>query len=353
MNDDDELLPNQATPASQSTQIEQTRAVAEVQSALTVARMNPRYEIGARAEMRAACAMPALAEAAFFSYPRGGETVSGPSIHLATELARCWGNVDAGIKELSRDDVKGESEMAAYAWDLQTNTRSTTNFLVPHRRNTRKGDRALTDLRDVYENNANMGARRLRECIFRVLPKAFVEEAKAVCMETIQHGGGVPIEKRREQLLEAFAAMDVTRNQIERKAGRAADQLTAFDISGLRVIYGSIKNGELRIAEAFEDDVGVDLTAEITNISIDKKDGEPVAAAGDAPEAVPGQEPWRATYEAAKQAFTDVENSGSLELLKPVYEPHYVAMPETVSAELRGLYATRMAVLLQAETRKK
>ena len=37
---------------------------------------------------------------------------------LAEEAARCWGNVDFGIKELSQKD--GESEMLAYCWDMET-----------------------------------------------------------------------------------------------------------------------------------------------------------------------------------------------------------------------------------------
>jgi hypothetical protein len=49
-----------------------------------------------------------MAETAFYSYPRGGQTVSGASIRFAEELARCWGNIEYGIKELSRDKDKSE-----------------------------------------------------------------------------------------------------------------------------------------------------------------------------------------------------------------------------------------------------
>ena len=71
----------------QGTAVEQSRAVAEVQAAIYVARQFPR-EIGrSRNAMQSACASMALAEKAFYKFPRAGGTVSGPSIHLAKACA--------------------------------------------------------------------------------------------------------------------------------------------------------------------------------------------------------------------------------------------------------------------------
>ena len=154
----------------QATAIEQQRAAAEVYAAVMVAQQMPRDETRAIVKMRAGCARPQLAERAFFRYTRGEGPVTGPTIQLARELARCWGNVSYQVAELRRDDDRRESEMMAWAWDLETNTRSSTVFVVPHVRDTKKGRKPIEDVRDVYENNANMGARRLRECLFAVLP---------------------------------------------------------------------------------------------------------------------------------------------------------------------------------------
>lgn len=250
-------------PSSESTLVEQSRAIAQVQGALVVARQNPRDEIEATHAMRDVCQNMALAERAFFRYNRGGQQISGPSIRLAEELARCWGNVDFGISELRRDDVGGVSEMLAYAWDLENNLRVASSFIVPHKRDKKGGPVAITDMRDIYENNSNQAARRLRECIFRVLPTHYKEEAKALCAQTLRDGGGVPIEQRRERLLEAFAAVGVTRKQIEHKAGRTANKLTELDIATLRVVYGSITQGEATIAEEFEIDAAAEANEEI------------------------------------------------------------------------------------------
>lgn len=243
-------------PSSEGTHIEQSRAIAQVQGALIVAQQRPRDEMMAMQRIRESCQFQSLAERAFFRFPRGGETVSGPSIHLATEVARCWGNVDYGITELRRDDANGESEMLSYAWDLETNNRVTNTFIVPHKRDKKGGPQALTDMRDIYENNANNAARRLRECIFRVLPIYITEEAKSLCHATLENGGGEPLADRRTKVLEAFHSIGVTRRQIERKVGIQADRMTAVDIANLRIVFKSIKQGEVRKEDEFPDDQG-------------------------------------------------------------------------------------------------
>src|SRR5690606_30100368 len=160
-------LPEHMQPApaperiGQGTAVEQSRAAAEVQAAVVVAQQCPRNVPAAIAEMEQVCTQRTMAERAFYSFPRSGSTVSGPTVHLARELARCWGNVQYGLIEMRRDDAYGESEMQAYAWDVQKNNRVSNTFIVPHRRDTRNGTQKLTDMRDIYENNANQGARRV------------------------------------------------------------------------------------------------------------------------------------------------------------------------------------------------
>ena len=101
---------NRVPGASQATGIEQSRAVAEVQAAVAVAQRFPRDEARALAAAKEACGQRSMADRAFYSFPRGGQTVNGASIALATELARCWGNIDYGIMELERDDERGGSK---------------------------------------------------------------------------------------------------------------------------------------------------------------------------------------------------------------------------------------------------
>ena len=150
-----------------------------------------------------------------------------------------------------RDDVAGESEMQAWAWDVQTNSRSSSTFIVPHKRDKKGGPERLTDLRDIYENNANMGARRLREAIFSILPPWFTEEAKERCARTIEHGGGRPLPERIEGAVRTFERIGVTVDRLEQKLGRDRDRWTQYDIAQLIVTHRSIERGEVTIEDEF------------------------------------------------------------------------------------------------------
>jgi len=150
---------------SRNTQTEMmiSRQAQEVQAAMVIAKRFPRDEVEAFNRILLSCKRKSLAESAMYEYPRGGSKVTGPSIRLAEAIAQNWGNIDFGITELEQKN--GESQVMAYAWDLETNSRQTKIFSVPHVRSTKKGNAPLTDPRDIYEMVANQGARRLRSCI--------------------------------------------------------------------------------------------------------------------------------------------------------------------------------------------
>lgn len=249
-------LPSRAqTPASQGTQIEQSRAIAEVQAMVVIAQQNPRDIDRAVSQMTQSCSQSALAERAFYAFPRAGGQVTGPTIHLARELARVWGNVTYGVTELSRDDFKGESEMLAYAWDVETNTRSAHIFISPHARDTKRGRQKLNDLRDIYESNANQGARRVREMIFAVLPGWFTEQAVSLCHQTLNGGNGQPLPERIRGAIDKFSSVGIGGALLEGKVGKPSTDWTAEDVARLAVLWTSIDRGEITKAEAFPESV--------------------------------------------------------------------------------------------------
>jgi hypothetical protein len=257
---------------SQATQIEASRVIAEVQGAIVVAQQCPRDETAALERMIDSCKQSYMAERAFFRFPKGQKYnedtrqwevnyVVGPTIHLARELARLWGNIQYGVKELSRDDDAGESEMLAFAWDVQTNTRTDTVFIVKHLRDKTTGSgrdkqkiqEKLTDLRDIYENNANAGARRVRERIYDVLPPWFTEKAKTQCTETNTTGGkdAKPLAERIGDLIQRFAEIGVRQEQLERKTGRQVARWTGQDVAYLIPVGRSIYQRETTVEDEF------------------------------------------------------------------------------------------------------
>lgn len=235
----------------QATAVEQSRAVAEVHAAMVMAQQVPRNVDRAMAEMERSCRQMGLAERAFYAFPRGGQTVSGPSIHLARELARCWGNIQHGLHEMRRDDEAHQSEMQAFAWDVERNTRIAHTFIVPHKRG---ANQVLTDMRDIYENNTNNGSRRVREAIFAVLPPWFVERAKELCEQTLNAAveqQGLP--QRIAEAIKAYAAGGITQDQLEQKLGKPASSWDAADVTQLDVLYRSLRRREVTKEEAFPD----------------------------------------------------------------------------------------------------
>ena len=245
---------NQGTVA-----IEASRAIAEAQGKLVIAKRFPRDEVQAYNRVAQACQRKGIAEKAFYSYNRGGGTVSGPTIRFAEELARCWGNIDYGIKELSQDD--GKSEMQAYAWDLETNAQSVQNFTNPHIREVGGKAKILTSQRDIYEINANMGARRLRSRILAILPTDLVDMAINECKKTLAGNNDEPLIDRVKKMIVTFGKIGVTQEQIEKRLGRKVDTMTIDDFTDYIGIYNAIKQGESKIAEWFEaEKVASDLT---------------------------------------------------------------------------------------------
>lgn len=250
--------------------IESSKAIAEAQGKLIIAKNFPRDEHLAYAKVIEACKRRSLAEKAIYSYPRSGSTISGPSIRLAEELARCWGNVDFGIKELSQKD--GESEMSAYCWDMETNTMSSQTFVVAHVRDTKKGQVRLTEQRDIYENNANMAGRRLRARILAILPPDLVEAAVAECKKTLAGDNDIPIADRINKMVASFAKFGVKIDTLEKRLGRKIDTMTTEDICEYAGIYNSLKDGNSSISDWFDVKLNADKSKELTELIMDGKD---------------------------------------------------------------------------------
>ena len=221
-------------------EIESSRAVAEAQGALVIAKKFPRDPAQAYADVIAACSRKGLADEAIYSYPRQGQTVSGPSIRLAEVMAQAWGNIDYGIRELSRSE--DASEMEAYCWDKESNVRSCQQFTVRHRVDTRQGGRATRDEREIYELTANMGARRLRARILAILPPDLVDAAMHTCEETMAGNSEEPLQDRINNLVSAFARFGVSLEHIEARLGHPVTQTLPDELADLRKVYTSLKD---------------------------------------------------------------------------------------------------------------
>jgi len=231
--------------------------VVETLASIFIAKQFPRDLAMVTANMAAATRRVSLAQKAVYTYPRGGTSVEGPSVHLADALLGAWGNAESGWTELSRhkDPKKGcmVSECVAYAFDKETNSKHSIAFTVPHWRDTKKGGYPLTDERDIYELCANMAARRRRAAILRVLPAWLVEEALENCNNTLRNAdGNVPLPDLLRRMEAKFSALGVTKAMLEAKLGHNLEATTRNELVTLGKHYNAIEGGHARVDELFE-----------------------------------------------------------------------------------------------------
>lgn len=236
------------------TQIEISRAVQEVQAAVLVAQKMPRNEIKAYEKIMQAARRETLAKQSTYAYPRGGQIVKGASIRTAETLAKYWGNISFGIKELSQDNRNHTSEVMAYAWDLETNVREEKVFQVTHIRVAKGNKITLTDPRDIYEKVANDGARRLRACILGVLPSDIVEDFLAECEKTLLGDNKEPLIEKIRRTIKTFESIGVTQDMIEKRVGCKAEAMIPKQLLDLGAIYKSITDNFKSVDDFFGTD---------------------------------------------------------------------------------------------------
>lgn len=230
--------------------IEQSRAVAEVQAALLIAKKFPRNKAEAFEKIIETCSRKDFAEAATYAYPRGNEKITGPSIRLAEAMANAWGNIEYGIRELAVYD--GETEMEAYCWDTETNVRSKQTFRSKHERHTRQGITKLNDPRDIYESNANLGARRLRSRILAVIPSDVQAAALKQVRATLAGDATLPLSEKIKTIVSKFGRLGVKVSHLETKLGHKLEACLPDEYADLVEIYTSLKDGMASASDWFD-----------------------------------------------------------------------------------------------------
>ena len=254
------LTPAQ-TPATNALSVESQRAIAETQAAMFVAKQFPRSFDDVMRRLEVTCSRKSVAEIASYSYPRGNEEITGPSIYLLKTIAQEWGNLTFGVRELSRHFQS--STVEAFAWDMERNVRETRIFEVKHWRDTRAGGYALKDERDIYELIANNGARRLRGCLEGVIP----EDVKAFAIALTDRAlisAKVDTPENRDKILADYATLGVSRARIEARMGKSFDALSAQQL--LKLVRGvtAIMEGVTTANDAFPPIRGQDEASSTT-----------------------------------------------------------------------------------------
>jgi hypothetical protein len=221
--------------------IEQERATAETRAQIQLAKMFPRNMNTAHAELMEACANKAFASDAFYSVPRGGGSVTGPSIRFAEEVARVYGHMEYGHREYSRSE--GKSEVEVYAWDKQNNNRSIRQITVMHIIDTRQGPKPCKSQKEIDDLVANIASKQLRGRILALMPKWFVADALERCKKTLLGDNEKPVSARVRDMVQAFSKFGVNAGHIEGYLGHKLETTMLDELIELTGVYNSLKEG--------------------------------------------------------------------------------------------------------------
>lgn len=230
------------------------RTLAEVQVAVMMAKQFPRDKIYAREKLVNDCCREGLAAVATYSYSRGGSDVTGPTIRFAEAVKNAWGNLQSGFRELSRQkgvDGVMQSEVEAFAWDAENNTRESTVFIVKHWRDTKKGGYELKDERDIRELISNQAKRVERTCIINSIDGDIIEAGLRQCNETLTKTIVITPE-RITSMVKMFAEYNVTKDQLEKRIQRRIDTINSALMISLTKIFNSLKDGMSKPEDWFD-----------------------------------------------------------------------------------------------------
>lgn len=339
-----ELKPigNVAQAQTGSIATDQARAIAEIQAAMTLARMNPREMNRVMDKIKRACARPTLAEQAQYAFKRGTEIVSGPSIRLAEVLANSWGNMQYGLREVARNN--GSSEVEAYCWDLENNVKAIRSFQARHIRNTKKGTYNLTDERDIYELVANLGQRRVRACILEVIDADVVEEAERLCDVTLKANLPGNLAETIKKMVATFNEIGVTAEQIETFLGHNLSAIQNGEIIRLKKVFRSLKDGMGKKEDFFPPVKAVEnptqpaVKENVTDISAAKKPEASAASAAPqaASEPTTPAAPVEKVVTSEQPAQDTLPLGGNSESAAPATETITTEEGRTIMSELNG-----------------
>ena len=218
-----------------------------IKASFARAHMFPRNEIAAFESVMKSLDRYNFAKAAIYVYPRGGTDIVGPSINLAEEFSRNWGNIRLGLTIIHDDDNSRSIE--GWAMDLQTNNfvAMPSTFEKKIQRKQKNGPTVwikIDDERELRELTARHGAILMRNAIFKLIPKDMVDDAVDKAKAVLKKGDSSKDPKVRiKQILVAFSQLKIYQKDLEGYLGHSVFSSKPDEIAKLEGVYTSIKDG--------------------------------------------------------------------------------------------------------------
>ncbi|QDP51255.1 MAG: hypothetical protein Unbinned7913contig1002_10 [Prokaryotic dsDNA virus sp.] len=246
----------------------------EVEAAIILANKFKRDESLAYERLMASCKRKGFAETTTYSFPRGGKKISGPSVNIAREAARCYGNLRYGLDIVQEDEES--ITIQAWAWDMETNTRVSQEDKFKKLIYRKKGGWITPDERDLRELVNRRGAIVLRNCLLQILPKDFIDDAISQATRTLLKGVKESPEEQLKSMQMAFKGdFNVSVEMIEKYLGHPLKECSPEELVDLRQVYMAIRDGQANRDDYFKTSSPTETKTTTLNNLDDLKAGDP------------------------------------------------------------------------------
>lgn len=251
-----------------ATQALVAKATADIQARWVMAMRRPRNIDDVRQQIMIECRRPGFAKGAIYKVPRGSTTIKGLSIRFAEVAMRCMGNL--GCEANTIFDSDEERIIRVTATDFETNatwTRDITVKKTVERKDLKRGQRSIRDRinsygdrifiveatdDDVATKEAALISKASRTAILRLVPGHIREEAMLLCEKTMSDTAAKDPAAEKNQILDAFAAINIMPSMIAEWLGHPIEQTNTAELVELRLLFGAIRGEGVTWAEAME-----------------------------------------------------------------------------------------------------
>jgi ribosomal protein S17E len=307
------LMRNKSVPLS--AEIEFVRAAQEVNVRVLVARQNPRDLAKIRDRILEELKNVTVAEKCLYKVNRGANTIEGGGIRLAELIARNYENLQTMFVE--HRQTKELTELEAVCWDMECNNHHTDRFTVKHERYTKEFTKSLTDPTSIREAVAAVASRKMRNCIFKVVPQSLVQDALETCRQTVARSMVNAI--KRQNMIDDFEEkFNVNTEKLQEYIGKRIVNFTDEDFVELKTVFVTLSEGDAKPDDYFAPKFKIPEQKSTKKVQSGKQES--------AKTLTPESEP------PAKQAETN--ESIKEEETKPAEKP----IPELASGQRKKLY---------------
>lgn len=185
------------------------------------------------------------AEQCFYSLPRGGKTISGPSVRLAEIAVSCYQHLRAGARVIDNDGKSVTAQGVCH--DLQNNV---CIVMETKRRITKKDGSTFDEDMQIVAGNA-AAAIAFRNAVFKVIPSALIKPAYDAA-RAIAIGTQKTLKERQARCMDQFSKLGVDPDRVCALVGKlTVDEIGLTEIEILIGAFNSIRQGDATIEQIF------------------------------------------------------------------------------------------------------